>query len=81
MNEALKMCNKKLLILKESYTLEVVDYRDDYKGKGVNRCLFSLSKRKLLNAYINGAINIMRKYIFLTSVTGINLCNPSLLKI
>jgi IS605 OrfB family transposase len=88
LDEALKMRNKKLLILKESYTskcdalaLEEVNYHDNYKGKRVNRGLFSSSERKLLNADINGAINIMRKHIYLTSVTGINLCNPILLKI
>jgi hypothetical protein len=88
LDEALKMRNKRLLILKESYTskcdalaLEEVNYHDTYKGKRVNRGLFSSSEKKLLNADINGAINIMRKHISLTSVTGINLCNPILLKI
>jgi len=47
----------------------------------VNRGLFRSSEGRLLNADINGAINIMRKHIPLTSVTGINLCNPILLKI
>ena len=88
LDEALKMRNKKLLILKESYTskcdalaLEEINYHEDYKGSRVNRGLFSSSVKKLLNADINGAINIMRKYIPLTSVRGINLCNPSLLRI
>ena len=88
LDEALKVRNKKLLILKESYTskcdalaLEEINYHEDYKGSRVNRGLFSSSVKKLLNADINGAINIMRKYIPLTSVRGINLCNPSLLRI
>jgi putative transposase len=86
--EALKMRNKRLLILKESYTskcdalaLEEVNYHDKYKGARIKRGLFSSSVNILLNADINGAINIMRKHIPLTRVTGNNLCNPSVLRI
>jgi putative transposase len=88
LDEALKMRNKRLLILKESYTskcdalaLEEVNYHDKYKGTRVNRGLFSSSVNKLLNADINGAINIMRKHIPLTRVSGNNLCNPIILRI
>ena len=36
---------------------------EEYLGKRLKRGLFSSSKEKLINADINGAINIMRKYI------------------
>ena len=88
LEESLKIRNKKLLILKESYTskcdalaLEEVNYHAQYKGVRKNRGLFSSSTKKLINADINGAINIMRKCVPLTKITGINLCNPQLLKI
>ena len=88
LDEALKIRNKRLLILKESYTskcdalaLEEINYYEEYKGKRMNRGLFSSSEGRLLNADINGAINIMRKHIPLIKVTGESLCNPSLLKI
>ena len=80
------MINKKLLVIKESYTskcdalaLEEINYHETYKGKRINRGLFSSSVNKLLNADINGAINIMRKYIPLINISGINLYNPKLL--
>ena len=88
LDEALKLINKKLLILKESYTsicdslaLEEINYHESYLGDRTKRGLFSSSIHKLLNADINGAINIMRKQIPLIKITGINLCNPKLLKI
>jgi len=53
LDEALKMRNKRLLILKESYTskcdalaLEEINYHDEYKGKRVNRGLFSSLSKK-----------------------------------
>jgi len=61
--------------------LNQVNYHAQYKGVRKNRGLFSSSTKKLINADINGAINIMRKCVPLTKITGINLCNPQLLKI
>ena len=88
LDEALKIRNKKLIILKESYTsicdslaLEEVNIHETYKGKRIKRGLFSSSTNKLLNADINGAINIMRKCFPITKVTGIRLFNPTVLHI
>jgi len=89
LDEALKIRNKKLIILKESYTsicdslaLEEVNFHETYKGKRLKRGLFSSSTNKLLNADINGAVNIMRKCFPLHhKVTGIRLFNPTVIHI
>lgn len=88
LNLALQMRNKKLLIVKESYTskcdalaLEEISYHEKYEGKRILRGLFSSSTKKLINSDVNGAINIMRKYINLNKITGLCICNPSILKI
>ena len=54
----------------ESYTSkcdalgkEEVKIQNDYKGSRIKRGLFSSSKGKLINADINGSINILRKEI------------------
>ena len=52
----------------------------------MKRGLFSSSTNVLLNADINGAINIMRKWkirngIKDKKITGINLCNPITVKL
>lgn len=72
----------------ESYTskcdalaLEEIGYHNKYLGKRVKRGLFSSSTGVLLNADMNGAINIMRKWkqkqgIEMKKITGKNLCNP-----
>lgn len=72
----------------ESYTskcdglaLEEVGFQENYLGKRIKRGLFSSSVGKLLNADINGAINIMRKFyqkhnITINTIKGINICNP-----
>jgi transposase len=77
----------------ESYTskcdalaLEEIKNHDEYLGKRIKRGLFSSSKNKLINADLNGAINIMRKYykkneIEIKEITGIGLCNPKTIKI
>jgi len=85
---ALKLKNKKLLIVKESYTskcdslaLEEINYHNQYMGERIKRGLFSSSVKKLINSDINAAINIMRKYITLNKITGQNLFNPTVLKI
>lgn len=80
-----KLKNKfgnKIIIKEESYTskcdalaLETIQHQEVYLGKRTKRGLFCSSKNKLLNADINGAINIMRKVINLTEITG-QIYNP-----
>lgn len=77
----------------ESYTskcdalsLEEICKHEHYNGKRIKRGLFSSSKNKLINADLNGAINIMRKYfgkneIIMTDITGTNICNPLSVKL
>jgi len=78
----------KVVINEESYTskcdalgLEEVKKHNTYFGKRIKRGLFSSSVNKLINADLNGAINIMRKYFIrigyeLFEITGHNLYNP-----
>lgn len=73
---------KRIIITEESYTskcdslaLECLCKHEKYKGKRIKRGLYSSSVRKLLNADINGAINIMRKQITLKRITG-QIYNP-----
>lgn len=54
----------------ESYTskcdalsLESISKHDNYKGKRIKRGLFQSSVGKLINADVNGALNIMRKVV------------------
>lgn len=54
----------------ESYTSkcsfldkEEIEKHSDYKGKRVRRGLFETSNRKLINADVNGSLNIGRKYL------------------
>lgn len=76
-------------INQESYTskvdclaLEEVKKQENYLGKRIKRGLFSSSLNKLINADLNGAINIMRKYLNkfniapLETITGLLLFNP-----
>ena len=65
----------------DALSLEDICHHDNYLGKRINRGLFSSSVHKLLNADINGAINIMRKYylrfgVIMEEVTGTKLYNP-----
>lgn len=80
----------------ESYTskcdglgLEEVCKHEKYAGKRIKRGLFQSSRKVLINADVNGAINILRKYIaktycnlvdslksFLQTVSFSKLCNP-----
>ena len=80
-----KLKNKlrNIKLIEESYTskcdalsLEKICRHEDYKGKRINRGLYSSEKRKLLNADLNGAINIMRKIYDLTAITGMKIYNP-----
>ncbi|ATZ81049.1 putative transposase [Bodo saltans virus] len=85
-----KLKNKfgnRIKITEESYTskcdalgLEEIKYHDEYLGKRVQRGLFSSSKNKLLNADINGAINIMRKKISLDEIKG-EIQNPKVVRL
>lgn len=54
---------------------------DEYKGERIKRGLFSLKTGKLINADLNGAINIMRKIIELKEIKGYNKYNPEIIKI
>ena len=88
LDEKLKSINKKMIIVKESYTskcdalaLEPIGYHEHYLGNRKKRGLFASSIHKLINADLNGAINIMRKYINLNNLNIKNICNPSVLKI
>ena len=78
--------DKIVFITEESYTSkcdalarEKICKHDKYLGKRSKRGLFESSKNKLINADINGAINIMRK-IYSDSdcdvVKNTNVCNP-----
>ena len=78
---------KKLILTEESYTskvdslaLESIRKHKKYKGGRIYRGLFSSSKKVLINADINGAINIMRKVVPLTCIKGLYLCNPQKIK-
>ena len=65
-----KKNNIKVVENEEAYTskcdalgLEEIGIQQEYVGKRVKRGLFQSSKNVLLNADVNGAINIMRKYV------------------
>ena len=70
-----KMVGINLVTQEESYTskcdalaFEEVKYHTNYKGSRVKRGLFLSSLGKALNADINGALNILRKYLHLKEV-------------
>ena len=84
----LKCINKKMILVKESYTskcdalaLESIKYHEHYLGNRKKRGLFESSTQKLINADLNGAINIMRKYVNLNYINQTNICNPTVIKI
>jgi len=67
----------------ESYTSkcdalanEPIKFQETYLGKRTKRGLFSSSKNKLINADINGAINIMRKVFTNYENTCERIFNP-----
>ena len=47
----------------DSLSMEVIEKHDTYSGKRVKRGLYQSSINKLINADVNGALNIMRKVI------------------
>ena len=64
------MCGIKVIVNEESYTskcdalaLEGVCKHDKYMGRRVKRGLFKSSTGRLINADVNGAVNIMRKVV------------------
>lgn len=70
-----KMIGINLVEQEESYTskcdslaFESVEKHTEYKGRRVKRGLFLSSLGKALNADINGALNILRKYLHLKEV-------------
>ena len=70
-----KMIGINLVTQEESYTskcdslaFEEVKCHDEYKGSRIKRGLFLSSLGKVLNADINGALNILRKYLHLKEV-------------
>lgn len=78
-----------ITINEESYTskcdalaLEEICSHEKYKGKRIQRGLFKSSTGKLINADLNGAINILRKFFnkydreLKLPIQGNFLCNP-----
>ena len=70
-----KMIGINLVTQEESYTskcdslaFEEVKCHDKYKGSRIKRGLFLSSLGKVLNADINGSLNILRKYLHLKEV-------------
>ena len=87
LKEKLLSNGKLLIITEESYTskcdslsLEKLGKNEFYLGKRIHRGLFISSIGKAINADLNGAINIMRKVVNLTKVSGINIFNPQILE-
>ena len=69
----------------DALNLEQIKKHNEYDGKRIKRGLFSSKTHKIINADLNGAINIMRLYckdkkIQFKEVKGINICNPIVLK-
>lgn len=65
-----EMCGIEMTITEESYTsvcdalaMEEIGKHEEYKGKRKKRGLYQSSIGKLINADINGALNIMRKVV------------------
>jgi len=87
-----KFGKKRIIEVEESYTskvdslsLESICRHDVYMGKRIRRGLFSSGTGKLINADINGAINIMRKHYItdgcdLKEIKGTNILNPQKIK-
>ena len=65
-----EMIGIKLIIIEESYTskcdslsLESIEQHEKYSGKRIKRGLFQSSIGKLINADVNGSLNILRKVV------------------
>ena len=62
-------------------SLEKISKHDVYDGKRIKRGLFLSKTGKVINADLNGAINIMRKQLNLLKITGEGLYNPKRINI
>jgi len=87
LNEKLLANGKQLIVSEESYTskcdslsLEKLDKTSNFMGCRIHRGLFISSSGKAINADLNGAINIMRKKINLTTISGNKIFNPRILE-
>jgi putative transposase len=85
---ALKVKNVKLTITEESYTskcdalsLEPIKKHNKYMGKRVMRGLFSSKQCLLVNADVNGALNILRKVYPWIKKFNMKLLNPIRIKL
>ena len=65
-----KLVGIAVMMTEESYTSkcsfidnEEMKHHKDYKGKRIKRGLFRTEEGKLINADLNGSLNIMRKVI------------------
>ena len=65
-----KLVGKAVMMTEESYTSkcsfidnEEMKHHEEYKGKRIKRGLFRTNEGKLINADLNGSLNIMRKVI------------------
>ena len=61
--------------------LEEICKHEEYSGRRIKRGLFESNKGRLINADLNGAINIMRRYcknnkIIFEQVKGYKIMNP-----
>jgi len=82
--------NFNVITTEESYTskcdslnLEKIGKKENniYDGLRIKRGLYGSARKKLINADLNGAINIMRKQINLNEINGFNLYNPKIINI
>ncbi len=87
LKEKLLSNGKELIITEESYTskcdslsLEKLDKTENFMGCRIYRGLFISSTGKAINADLNGAINIMRKKINLTTIYGNKIFSPEILE-
>ena len=89
-----KFENTRIIEVFEGYTskcdslmLESIGFHEEYSGNRIKRGLFSSGSKKLINADLNGAINIMRRYCknsgieFGKKVKGSEIYNPTVLKL
>ena len=87
-----KFGENKVIEIEEAYTskcdslgLETICKHENYTGKRIKRGLFR-SVKGLINADVNGAINIYRKFmgnkkIIVNEITGVNIFNPLKMRI
>lgn len=75
--------DKELIITEESYTskcdaitLEEIGKKEKYNGKRISRGLYKSGNGKVINADLNGAINIMRKCYEMEEIKGEGIYNP-----